>query len=240
MVDGHFDPRGAACEFSRPGYCAWLNRLRSAAETWGAKPITKSQLASMGEQYRRWRQAQAGAGEHLLIVDRRPGEIANPITGEIVTECMTIGRLADALTITTDKLTDAMVFLKMVHRVLDHREVPMISQPAARKPIYFLTPKATRYGIEEGFVIPIKAGRDLRLREVLLITPEGQGRLRDAVWRVVVPQSRAKSRRSAIMGLLGVGYCQADIAKMTGIPRQTVSRLVRAGRDGTASLSHFA
>lgn len=195
----------------------------------GGKPWSKSQLASMGEEYRKSRRE----GDSLYVADRKPGEIANPITGEIVTDCLSIGRLAELLKVTTDKLTDIMDRLGLVQRVLDYREVPMVCMPAVRKPRYFLTPAVTRCGIEAGLVVPIETYRDDALRAIILITPRGQEKLRQAAGgKSETAQSKPDERRKAIEKLMRAGHSQVEIVRFTQLPRQTVFRHVRALRDG--------
>ena len=207
------------------GLTAWLAIRRAEAAVRGGKPWSKSQLASMGEEYRKSRQQ----GDGLYVADRKPGEIANPITGEIITDCLTIGRLAELLAVTTDKLTDMLVGIGAVQRVLDHREVPMVCMPAVRKPRYFLTPEATRSGIEDGLVIPVAVYRDGALRGVILITPWGQERLRPiAGIESETPRRGPEERRIVIEKLMRAGHSQAEIVRLTQLPRQTVSRHVRA------------
>lgn len=209
------------------GLSDWLAARKAEAEARGGKHWSKSQLASMGEEYRKSRRG----GDHLHVAEREPGEIVNPVTGEIVAGCLTVGRLAELLSVTTDKLTDVLERLQLVQRVLDYREVPMVCMPAARKPRYFLTPRATCYGIELGLVVPVAAYRDRALRTIILITPCGQEKLRLAAGaESEIPPSKPDGRRRAIERLMRAGHSQAEIVRLTQLPRQTVSRHVRALR----------
>ncbi|UWU21089.1 hypothetical protein N2601_17855 [Rhizobium sp. CB3060] len=207
-----------------PAFNDWMRAVRADAISRGGKAWSKSELTRMGAEYRR-------KGSMLHVQDRQPGEIANPITGELVTGCLSIGRLAASLGITTDQLTDEMERLQLVHRVLDFREVPMIIDPALRKPRYFQTPEASPKGIEKGLVIPIETHLGGgQFRTMIVITPQGQALLGRAGRNEKRPEKKIDQKRCLIEELMAAGHRQAEIVRMTSFPKQTVSRYVKAIR----------
>lgn len=160
----------------------------------------------------------------------RPGEIFNPATGEIFTGCVTIGGLAASLGVTTDCLTDEMERLGMVNRVLDYREVPMVCEPAFRKPRYFHTPAPTKNATEQGLALSIKAKRDYRTYRILLIAPQGQDAIRAAFRKPVKPPKRTDRNKEVIARLHNAGRSPAEIVSLAAIPKRTVFRYLKAIR----------
>lgn len=164
---------------------------------------------------------------HIVIKNRQKGEIVNPITGEIVTNCLTLGIFAKALDITTDHLTKLMQELGMVDLVLDYRLIPMIQAPALRKPSYFHTPAATQNAIADNLIISLKIRRGEMMADLLLITPRGQAIL-SAQHEAVLPKASAVSqRRDKVSQLFQKGFSALEIMERTDLPRRTVFRYLK-------------
>ena len=159
---------------------------------------------------------------------RKRGEIVNPITGEIVTGCVVIAKLAAELDVTTHELTDRLESMGFIQRSLRTKEVPMIVQPSLTKPRYYLTPEATRRAVEDGFLIPILVRVKGIPVDCILITPDGQKRCREVEGRTSKQLSKIDQRKLQIAQLLAAGCSQTQISNQTNIPKQTVSRIVRS------------
>jgi hypothetical protein len=108
--------------------------------------------------------------------DRKAGEFVNPHTGEIVAGCLTIGRLASELGMSTRRLSDTLrrhrlIFMGTVRA--DTGVGPVETNGAATM--------ATRWALEEGLMISIPWKSVGRVRELILITPDGQRYVRGTV-----------------------------------------------------------
>ncbi|MET3853774.1 helix-turn-helix domain-containing protein [Rhizobium sp. OAE497] len=191
----------------------WLAAKRAEALERGGKPLTG--LPAQGRDL-----------DITFPTSRRAGEIVNPLTGEIVTGCLVITKLAAVLGITSDKLTDQLESLGVVQRVLKTSEVPMITAPHLTKPRYHHSPEATCYGVAEGYIIPIGVWFKGVPIECLLITPEGQKLCREQGNKPLAkPLSKVEQRRALVADMLAKGLRQAEIARAASLPRQTVSRI---------------
>ncbi len=205
-------------------YAEWIAARRAEARARGGKPWTLTMLAAAKQEAK----ARAG-GFHMA--DRKAGEIVNPETGEIVTDCVTIGTLAETFGITTARLTDLMEQCRIVHRVLTWKDVPMFCNPVLRKPDYYRTPEAALSAIRAGLVVQIKGrwgegGRGMT-RVMILITPKGQEVMRQAFFTPTASSPttpRHHQRRERIDRLHRAGRTAAEIVQLTGIPRRTVFR----------------
>lgn len=208
-----------------PVFTVWLKAQRGAALRRGGKAWTSRQLADLKREQR------AGLSQRLYVADRKAGEIVNRVTGEIVTGCRTFHALAKELQVTTAKLTDAATRLGVVHRILGSKEIRSRVNTATNKTVYFRTPAATPFGVSNGHIIPVtselgKSGDGLR-RTMLLITPDGQTLIREALAASAEkPKKRTEVRRSAVNKMLSRGASAAEIIRETGIPRRTVYRLI--------------
>lgn len=207
----------------RASYTEWLDAVRLTAKANGGKAWTASGLARANKEYR-----DVGVDRQPYIMHRKAGEMVNPITGEIVTGCMTVGKLAGKLGITTAKLADQMVRKRLVQRVLSYREVPMVCERSFRKPDYHLTPDPLPSAVEAGLLIPIKgrwnAERSGPIRTMILVTPKCQKLLTSSQLAKDKPRKRLDVQREAIHRLYRDGRSPTDIAGLTGIPRRTVFR----------------
>ena len=158
---------------------------------------------------------------------RRRGEIINPLTGEIVTGCLTIPRFAKELGLSSHALGKLLQAAECADLVLCTRDVPMACAAGQYKPQYYHTPRASQRGIAEGWVIPLP---DKMGRPFILITTLGQERIKAALAAQTPEHGRVEARRQLVCGLLGNGLSQAEISRQTGIPKQTVSRIARSLR----------
>jgi hypothetical protein len=123
-----------------------------------------------------------------------------------------------------------MVRLGMVNRVLDCRDVPMICEPAFRKPRYFHTPAPTKEATERGLALSISAKREDRTCTLLLITPKGHDIIRSGFRKPIEPPMRTDRNRAVVARLHVAGKSPAEIVSLTTIPKRTVFRYLKAIR----------
>lgn len=198
-------------------FAAWIAAQREAAIARGGKPLRDIPRGNRDPFPR--------------ATNRKRGEIINPLTGEIVTGCLTISKLSDQLGLSSQKVTDALEKIGAVVRVLTAKEVPMICAPEVTKPRYERVPQATREGVEDGLVIPITFDHGGRKTQCVLVTPEGQAAVRAALtehMKTKGPKPRkVETKTHVIRELLAAGHSQASVVRQTGWPKQTVSRLVK-------------
>lgn len=220
-------------------YREWIAAKKAEAISRGGKPLRN--LPNWRLEHFRWSGTQAdGVNRGFALsrnLRRETGEIINPITGEFVTGCLTISKLANAIGMTTSKLTDLLERVGLVHRVLAWKGVPMVTVPEFRKPQYFQTPAATRSAVEADLLIPVKMFLDGAVTEMILVTRRGQLLVEHEVSkqemldRQEMPENKVDSKRATIADLLRQGHSQAEIVRRTSLPKQTVSRHVRAMRE---------
>lgn len=211
----------------KPNFCDWIGQKREEAVARGGRAWTRSQLTAAKREYRNEREGCANFPDGF-VPNRQSGEIVNVETGEVFTDCTTIGQLAETLGTTTAKLTDTMEALGLVDRVLTWKMVPMILFDEARKPQYYHTPEATDHALAKGLLVQVKGrwwkgGRGCP-RTMVLITPKGREVLERAYVPVpqVVPHYR--QRREWISSLIEEGRSASEIVRITGIPKRTVFR----------------
>jgi hypothetical protein len=130
-------------------YAEWIAAKRAQALASGGTRWTLTMLAAAK------REATARKNG-FYMGHRKRGEIIKPATGEIIGDCVTIGKLAKTLGTTTARLTKLMERNGLVHRVLTWKEIPMWRNPSLRKPDYYLTPDATPAAIQSGLVVQVK------------------------------------------------------------------------------------
>ncbi|MER8645083.1 hypothetical protein [Mesorhizobium sp. M1252] len=213
-------------------YKAWIAAKRVEALDRGGRPLRN--LPDRRHERFRWAGTQAGRVNRGFTIPRHlrrePGEIVNPITGELVNGCLTILEVARATRLSSHKLADILERLGILQRVLACKDVPTITAPELVKPLYYHTPEVTRQAVEANLAVPIKMVRSEAVKELILITQRGQLLVEHAVNRGSVPQRSVDSRRAAIGHLLRQGHSQAEIVRRTSLPKQTVSRHVRTLR----------
>lgn len=202
---------------SKVDYADWIASQRAAAIARGGKPLPYV--------------PGKGQDQHPRATNRQPGEIINPVTGEIVTECLTISKLAEKLEISPQKVIEILKMIGAVNHVLKTKEVPMICAPHLTKPRYEHVPEAHSEGVEEGIVIPITFNHGNRRLQCPFVTPKGQ----DAVSKFLTAQEntgtktrKVQAKQKLVREFLAAGHSQASISRITGWPKQTVSRLARA------------
>ena len=197
-----------------PDYASWIAEKRAEAEALGGKPLRN--LPGAGQEFALHR-----------VTGRTPGEIVNPITGEVVSDCLTIAKLSASLGMTSSELTDKLEAMGYVNRVLKTNDVPMVCDPVRTKPCYYHSPEAAQGAIAAGLVVPLTVRRNGIDMYLILITPEGQRRIRETVTVKRSSPARVDARRKAVADLLRRGHSQSAIVHETGIPKQTVSRIAK-------------
>ena len=175
--------------------------------------------------------------DRLRIIGARPGEVVNPVTGEVVTACVTIGKLATSIGTTTVSLTDEMERLGLVQRVIRWKEVPMVLAPLRRKPRYFMSPETVPAAVDACLVIPKTAPDSGGVRRtMILVTPEGQEVVRKSL--IVAeecdgdkPVSKTAIGRAEVALLHREGKAVSEIVSATGLSRRTVFRRLHGIRN---------
>ncbi|MEQ1952646.1 hypothetical protein [Mesorhizobium sp. CN2-181] len=152
--------------------------------------------------------------------DRKPGEIVNPQTGELMSPCLTVGRFATELGTTTRGLYVKLEALGVVHRVLSWKDVPTITAPATTKPEYFHRHTLTPWALAEGHGVVIKA-RDGQPME--LLTPRGQAFIREGLSGPRVSDATLRDRIGHLADT-APWLSHRDIARKLGCNQTTVSR----------------
>ncbi|WP_352453428.1 helix-turn-helix domain-containing protein [Mesorhizobium sp. M0106] len=107
----------------------------------------------------------------------------------------------------------------------------MVKVPEFVKPQYYHTPELTRHAVKANLAIPIKMLHNGAVSEVILVTRRGQLLVENAIRSARAPVRNVERRRASIAHLLRQGHSQAEIARRTSLPKQTVSRHVRSLRD---------
>lgn len=198
-------------------YSEWIAAQRRDAIARGGKPLRNLPGADDRDPF-----------PH--VTNRKPGEIVNPVTGEIVTGCLSIARMSQALGISSHDLGRMLVDLGCAVLILTAQEVPMICAPHLTKPRYQHTPEATYEGVEAGLVIPVMFRNGGRKTQCILITPTGQEAVRAALQAkrsAPAKGGKVEIKAGQIRELLNAGLSQAAIVRATGLPKQTVSRIVK-------------
>lgn len=206
-----------------PGYPTWLANMREQAAATGGKAWSARQLADLK------REALRKAASHPAVSGRKPGELVNPLTGEVVTGCLRIGAFAKELGITTASLTKKLTEHGLVHMVNGWKE----SRDGGHVS-YYLTPSVTPLAVEEGLLLSLTWRiTDRQDRLMLLITPDGRQFVRNAMATLGdEPIRKAEERRHVVARLHAEGKTPAEIQCITGIPRRTVFRHLRRTRQG--------
>ncbi|KND19315.1 hypothetical protein ADZ37_09895 [Pannonibacter phragmitetus] len=213
---------------TKPSYKGWLAAQKTAALARGGEPLRM--VPGSGDR------------EFPHMAQRRKGEIINPLTGEVVTGCLTASKLSGKLGLSSQKVYDLLEKAGALVRVLRAREVPMICAPWLTKPAYEHVPEVTREGVEDGLVIPIAFSHGGRETQCILITPKGQAVVSAALAGKTSEASseasgeakrpgKVETKKQVIRDLLAAGHSQAAVVRQTGWPKQTVSRLVRMMED---------
>lgn len=213
--------------YLRPSYEEWITQHRQAAKERG------------GKAFRFPRDAEGH--KFPVVKGRQTGEIVNPLTGEIVTGCLTVSKLAAQLGTSSQQVNNALEKMGAVVRVLRPKERPMLLAPHLTKTSWERQPEATGAGIEDGLVIQLRFGHGNRESECILVTPSGQAAVSGSLKGDLAPTKPGKveAKQKIIRALIDEGLTQAQIARKTGWPRQTVSRLIKSMCQKNEQLSHF-
>jgi DNA invertase Pin-like site-specific DNA recombinase len=197
-------------------YQEWIAAQRAAAVARGGKPL-RDLPSSDGHQFPRVRR-------------RKSGELVNPVTGEICEGCLTIKQLAQKLGASSQQIRKTLEQMGAVVHALTTKEVPSVSTPGATKPRYERIPMVTEFGMEEGLVIPITFSHQGRRTECVFVTTDGQVAVEEALQREREKSSLGKveAKQKVIRGLLRAGHSQSSIVRITGWPKQTVSRIAKS------------
>ncbi len=208
-------------------YLEWIAAQRAAAVARGGKPL-RDLPGSDGHQFPRVRR-------------RKSGELVNPVTGEICEGCLTIKQLSDKLSVSSQQIRKILEQMGAVVHALTAREVSSVSTPGATKPRYERIAMVTEFGMEEGWVIPIKFSHQGRRTECVFVTTDGQAAVEEALQRERqnTPLGKVEAKQKVIRELLSEGHSQSSIARITGWPKQTVSRIAKSIKDGRFEASHF-
>lgn len=205
-------------------YREWLEGHKDTSRARGGRPINPPSRVDEGYFHR----AEREGWSHIRNYRGwKRGEIVNPTTGEVVTNCLTISKLAEKLSTTSHKVIDLMETQGFVNRVLSVESVPMICAPDFRKPQYSHRPVVTTEAVEDGYCIPITVNRSVGFEErrikMILITPDGQ---RLIASRMVGNRKHNKAGQ-VIKHLVREGKSQVEITALTGFSKQQVSYHVR-------------
>jgi DNA invertase Pin-like site-specific DNA recombinase len=202
----------------RPVFSSWIRQKRAAAVARGGRPLRNLPGTDDYDDFPR-------------ATARQRGEIINPMTGEVVTGCLTISKLSIQLGLSAQETAKLMEKAGCVARVLRTDEVPMICDPTQTKPRYYHTPEVTYFGMMEGLAVQIIVRHHGKRKPCILITPHGQETMRALMadrGQIAKPDDGKVALKRRLIGeLLAARHSQAAIARATGLPKQTVSRIAK-------------
>lgn len=137
-----------------------------------------------------------------------------------MTPCLTVGRFATELGTTTRDLYVRLDSLGVVHRVLDWKDVPMLTAPAVTKPEYFHRHTFTPWALAENYGVIVRA-RDTLATE--LLTPKGQAFVRESLSG---PRETDATLRDRIERIVDTSpwLSHREMARKLGCNQTTVSR----------------
>lgn len=201
-----------------PDYAEWIAAQRRDAEERGGKPLRNHSLLSGSDD------PNAPAKERRPASDPRV-EWKERLNGE----CLTISRLAKKHGLSAQKTAKLLEELDCVVSVLRVKFVPMVCDPTQNKPQYYHSPAITRFGREEGLALQVLVRGPRKLLPCILITPRGQAAFsRLLADKAATPKlGKVAKKRETISRLLAEGRTQAAIVRTMGLPKQTVSRIVK-------------
>ncbi|MBZ9996032.1 hypothetical protein [Mesorhizobium sp. BH1-1-4] len=200
-----------------PGLKGWIKQLTSAAIARGGRSLTAAEVIAESVRYK------AELGRPLLA----RGEIFNPITGEIVTGCLSLSKALDVLRArygidtTVRKLIPMLERKGLAERRVAWRMVPMVTDPTARKPEYRHDAVATRAAVGDGRLISIHYGQKDENWVRTLVTPDGLEFLARFLKAPAGAVKKPKAR-DTVRALLAEGKTQAEIVQLSGMSKQAV------------------
>jgi hypothetical protein len=149
-------------------------------------PDTCSTFRQWLDDHRRASVARGGRALRLYLkprcqrsatAARKPGEIINPETGEVLTNCLTVAKFAQAVEMSTRALIGHLKTLGLLQDVLEWKEVPMVQAPHLTKSEYSHRARLTPWARGTGFGVTIETSTRLGTGmqvECDLLTREGQ------------------------------------------------------------------
>ncbi|BCG95983.1 hypothetical protein [Mesorhizobium sp. 131-2-1] len=200
-----------------PGLKGWVKQHKSAAIARGGRSLTAAEVIAESVRYK------AESGRPILA----RGEIFNPITGEIVTGCLSLSNALDVLRerygidTTVRKLIPKLERKGLLERRLAWRMVPMVTDTTARKPEYRHDAVATTAAMGAGLLIPIHYGRKEEKWVRTLVTPDGLEFLARLLKAPAGAVKKPKAR-DTVWALLSEGRTQAEIVQLSGMSKQAV------------------
>ncbi|MDF3153238.1 hypothetical protein P3C58_14770 [Mesorhizobium sp. XAP10] len=200
-----------------PGLRAWVKQHKSAAFARGGRSLTAAEVIAESVRYK------AECGRPILA----RGEIFNPITGEIVTDCLSLSKALDVLRerhgidTTVRKLIPMLERQGLVGRRVAWRMVPMVTDPTVRKPEYRHDAVATRAAVGDGRLISIHYGQREENWVRTLVTPDGLEFLARFLKAPAGAVKKPKAR-DTVRELLAEGRTQAEIVQLSGMSKQAV------------------
>ncbi|TKD45282.1 MAG: hypothetical protein E5W98_14200 [Mesorhizobium sp.] len=201
-----------------PSLTGWIKQHKSAAIARGGRSLTAAEVIAESVRYK------AECGRPILA----RGEIFNPITGEIVTGCLSLSKALDILRgrygidTAVRKLIPLLERKGLVEHRVAWRMVPMVTDPTARKPEYRHDAIATRTAMSDSLLISIHYGQKEENWVRTLVTPGG---LEFLARFLKAPAGTAKKpkARDTVRALLAEGKTQAEIVQLSGMSKQVVS-----------------
>ncbi|RUT84333.1 MULTISPECIES: hypothetical protein [unclassified Mesorhizobium] len=200
-----------------PGLRGWVMQHKSAAVARGGRSLTAAEVIAESIRYK------AECGRPILS----RGEIFNPITGEIVTDCLSLSKAVEVLRerhdigVTVRKLIPMLERKGLTERRLAWRMVPMVTDTTARKPEYRHDAVATRAAMGDGLLLSIQYGPHDEKWIRTLVTPDG---LEFLARFLKAPAGAVKTpkARDIVRALLAEGKTQAEIVQLSGMSKQAV------------------
>ncbi len=206
-------------------FASWLDQHKADAVARGAKPLKNHSLLSGADD------PEAKPKESKKQQDQR-----SAWKERVAGHCLTISRLAKKHGLSAQTTARFLAELECVVPVLRVKYVPMICDPTQNKPQYYHSPAITRFGRDEGLALQVLVRGPRKLLSCILITPHGQATFSQLLAdKAATPKlGKVAKKRETISRLLAEGQTQAAIVRATGLPKQTVSRIVKTITDRNA------
>jgi hypothetical protein len=206
-------------------YAEWIAAQRRDAIARGGKPLANHSLLSGADD------PEAKPKEGRPQQDQR-----SAWKERVAGHCLTISRLAKKHGLSAQKTARLLAELDCVVPVLRVKYVPMVCDPKQNKPQYYHSPAITRFGRDEGLALQVLVKGPRKLLPCILITPRGQAAFSQLLTdKAATPKlGKVAKKRETISRLMAKGQTQAAIVRATGLPKQTVSRIVKTITDQNA------
>ena len=221
---------------TRPCFHQWLDDHRRASTERGGKALRFVPKGAPRGNPDRDPHYWNGQHPQRATADRKPGEIINPKTGEVVTGCLTVAKFAETVAMSTRTLIGHLKTLGLLHDVLDWKAVPMVQAPDLAKPEYSHRAGLAPWALESGYGVTIatgansaRSGRGMQVKCDLL-TPEGQRfvveQLEAEAAQRTPPKAKTLDRVREIIEREPM-VSNREIARCLGVARQAVQRVRR-------------